>query len=103
MVRVSMFKMNIGKSRGLSEKMFELNPEQQKIVRKNLALPKVTGWINQCISEGNFDENAKNAYMKLIADYEIRYDIRLLQNRYSAFVHVIECHERHPLQGSVFE
>lgn len=72
MVRVSMFKMNIGKGRGLSERMFQLNPEQQRIVRKNLALPKITSWINQCITEGNFDENAKGAYMKLIADYEIR-------------------------------
>lgn len=86
-----MFKMNIGKSRGLSEKMFELNSEQQKIVRKNLALPKVTGWINQCISEGNFDENAKGAYMKLIADYEIRYDIKLFSN--CVFVHAIVCHK----------
>ena len=86
-----MFKMNIGKSRGLSEKMFELNPEQQKIVRKNLALPKVTGWINQCISEGNFDENAKGAYMKLIADYEIRYGTRLFENNILVFMTVVYC------------
>ena len=68
-----MFKMNIGKARGLSERMFQLNPEQQRIVRKNLALPKITGWINQCIAEGNFDENAKNAYTKLLLEYEIRF------------------------------
>jgi hypothetical protein len=29
MVRVSMFRMNVGKGRGLSEGMFELNEEQK--------------------------------------------------------------------------
>lgn len=48
MVRVSMFKMNIGKGRGLAEGMFELNENQRSIVRKNLALPKITSWY-ECI------------------------------------------------------
>ena len=72
MIRVSMFKMNIGKGRGVSEKMFELNQEQQRIVLKNLALPKITSWINQCIQENNFEDGAKGAYTKLIVDYDIR-------------------------------
>ena len=73
MIRVSMFKMNIGKGRGVSERMFQLNLDQQRIVRKNLALPKITSWINQCINENNFDDGAKGAYMKLIGEYNITY------------------------------
>jgi len=71
MVRVSMYRMNVGKGRGLAEGMFELTEEQKAIVRKNLALPKITSWINQCISEGNLEEMAKNAYQKLLKEYDI--------------------------------
>ena len=78
MIRVSMFKMNIGKGRGVSERMFQLNLDQQRIVRKNLALPKITSWINQCINENNFDDGAKGAYMKLIREYNITYVCNLL-------------------------
>ena len=35
MIRVSMFKMNIGKGRGVSERKFHLNLDQQRIVHKN--------------------------------------------------------------------
>ena len=42
MIRVSMYSMELTKNRGVSKEMFALNEEQQRLVRKNLALPKVT-------------------------------------------------------------
>jgi hypothetical protein len=42
----------------VAPELFQLNEEQQRVVRKNLALPKVTTWINQCIVESNFNADA---------------------------------------------
>ena len=36
-----MYSMELTKKRGVSEAMFQLNEEQQRLVKKNLALPKV--------------------------------------------------------------
>ena len=80
MVRVSMFEMKLkGDASGLSsgavkDEMFSLNEEQQKIVKKNMALPKIVSWVTQCLSERNFNEGAKNAYEKLLAEYEVSQD-----------------------------
>jgi hypothetical protein len=71
MVRVSLYQLQLTKGKGVKEDMFNLNQEQQRIVRKNLALPKVTTWITQCINENNFDENAKNAYKKQLEQYGV--------------------------------
>lgn len=72
MVRLTMYQMQLEKGEeSISDAMFELTPFQKEIVRKNLALPKVTTWINQCITENNFDDGAKNAYMKLLTNYGI--------------------------------
>jgi len=71
MVRVSMYGMELTKGRGVAPELFQLNEEQQRVVRKNLALPKVTTWINQCIVESNFNADAKAAYEKLLRDYGV--------------------------------
>jgi hypothetical protein len=77
MVRVSMFKLQLERPSGsnkIESEMFSLTEEQQQIVRKNLALPKVSSWITQCISEGNFADGAQAAYEKLLGDYAITPD-----------------------------
>ena len=75
MVRVSMYELQLSRGdelkTGVNNEMFELNPEQQKIVRRHLALPKVSTWINQCISERNFAAGARSAYEKLLKEYEV--------------------------------
>lgn len=73
MVRVSMFKMNLkaGDKAAINDKMFSLDENQRAIVMKNLALPKVSTWIAQCISEKNFADDAKSAYKKLLAEYGV--------------------------------
>ena len=69
MVRVSMYKMQLVKKDGsVTPGMFSLNEAQQKLVRKNMALPKVTSWITQCIREGNLNADAKAAYKKLFQE-----------------------------------
>jgi len=55
----------------VSNDMFDLNEKQQQIVRKNMALPRVTTWIAQCIQENNFADGAKAAYKKLLDDYQV--------------------------------
>lgn len=74
MVRVSMYGMELSKGRGVAKELFQLTEQQQRLVRKNLALPKVTTWINQCLTESNFDAGAKGAYKKLLADYGVTED-----------------------------
>ena len=76
MVRVSLYQMQLtkqkmGQSTGLKDDMFVLNKEQQNIVKKTMALPKVSSWIGQCISEGQFNENAKAAYKKQLQEYGV--------------------------------
>lgn len=77
MVRVSMFEMKLTNNAqgmstgGIRDEMFDLNEQQQKIVKKNMALPKIVSWVTQCITEKNFDEGAKSAYEKLLAEYEV--------------------------------
>ena len=72
MVRVSMFEMQLAKNDPrVGENMFSLNDEQKKIVKKNLALPKIASWIKQCIKEDNLNPDAKAAYEKLLAEKEI--------------------------------
>jgi hypothetical protein len=69
MVRVSMFQLQLKRQdASVTNDMFSLNEEQQRIVKKNMALPKVTSWISQCISEGTLNDDAKNAYKKLFRD-----------------------------------
>jgi hypothetical protein len=51
--------------------MFSLDEDQQRIVRKNLALPKVTSWVSECLSQGNFKEDAKAAYRKILDEYGV--------------------------------
>lgn len=80
MIRVAMYEMKLGnEGKGIStgsikDEMFDLNEEQQKIVKKSMALPKVVGWITQCIAEKNFAEGAKDAYQKLLDEYEVGKD-----------------------------
>ena len=85
MVRVSMYKMQLertaaldplhGKAENADSKivgaMFDLSEEQQQIVRKNLALPKITSFINKCIEERNYDAGARQAYEKQLAVYGV--------------------------------
>jgi hypothetical protein len=77
MVRVSMYEMKLTNSaQGVStgsirDEMFDLNDDQQKIVRKNMALPKIVAWVSQCVRERNFAEGAKDAYEKLLAEYGV--------------------------------
>ena len=75
MVRVSMFQMQITKGEmektGVSDDMFDLNADQRTLVRKTLALPKVSTWITQCISENNFVADAKAAYKGLLTQYGV--------------------------------
>jgi hypothetical protein len=69
MIRVGLFRMQqLRQDASLSSDMFALNSAQQEIVKKNMALPKVTSWIAQCISEGAFSEDSKAAYRKLFRD-----------------------------------
>jgi len=69
MVRVSMFEIQLAKKDvRVSEDMFSLNEEQKNIVRKNLVLPKVAGWIKQCIDENNFSPDAKAAYGNMLRE-----------------------------------
>jgi hypothetical protein len=60
-----------GKNIGISEDMFTLNSDQQALVRKYMALPKVTSWVAQCISENTFNAEAKQAYRKLLEQYNV--------------------------------
>jgi hypothetical protein len=75
MVKYSMYKMQITRKKGglvVSNEMFDLTPDEKQSVKKVLALPKVTSWINQCISENNLDENAKNAYNKILDEFGVK-------------------------------
>lgn len=77
MVRVSMYEMKLTNSAkgiaagAIKDEMFDLNEEQQKIVRKNMALPKIVSWVTQCITEKNFDDGAKSAYEGLLSEYGV--------------------------------
>lgn len=72
MVRVSMFEMQLSKKDPrIHDEMFSLNEDQKNIVLKNLVLPKVAGWIKQCIQERNFSPDARAAYEKLLKDKDI--------------------------------
>ena len=51
--------------------MFSLTPEQQGIVRKNLALPGVTSFMATCIQQKNYSPDARAAYVKLLAQYGV--------------------------------
>lgn len=72
MVRVNMFEMQVDKGEdaitGIMNDRFDLNDKQQALVRKTLALPRVSSWIKQCIAESNFDSGAKAAYNKQLND-----------------------------------
>lgn len=76
MVRVNFYQLqlnkeNEGKSAGVSPELFTLSESQQNVVKKYLSLPKLTSWVAQCISEGNYDENAKKAYQKLLSEFKV--------------------------------
>jgi hypothetical protein len=73
LVRTNLFEMqlNSGGSNQVSDEMFSLNEAQRDIVRKNLALPKISSWISQCIQENNFNDGARRAYMTLLDQYNI--------------------------------
>ena len=77
MIRVAMYEMKLGnEGKGISnsaikDEMFDLNEEQRKIVKKSMALPKIVGWITQCITEKNFDKGARDAYQKLLDEYDV--------------------------------
>ena len=76
MVRVNLYqtllnKQKEGKDMNISEDLFILSLEQRLIVKKYMALPKITSWIGQCIQENNYDINAKNAYKKLLSEYNV--------------------------------
>eukprot|EP01041_Mallomonas_annulata_P007394 gene7394-15092_t len=70
-IRASMYKLQLEGGEAVNSDLFALNEEQKKIVRKNLALPKVSNWISQCILENNFNEGAKSAYEKLLVTNEV--------------------------------
>lgn len=81
MVRVDMFKMQLqrpskaasaGGGGDISDDMFSLSPEQQAVVRRHLALPKITTWVAQCLREGNLADQARAAYEKLLQEYDIQ-------------------------------
>lgn len=73
MVRAAMFEIQISKGAksSVSDDMFSLSPEQQQVVRKSLALPKVSAWILQCLREGNFASGAKDAYRKQLDQFGV--------------------------------
>lgn len=71
-VRASMFEMKIkNPTASVNDDMFSLDEDQQRIVRKNLALPKVTSWVSECLAQGNFKEDAKSAYRKILDEYGV--------------------------------
>jgi len=71
-VRASMFEMKIkNPSASVKDDMFALDEDQQTIVRKNLALPKVTSWVSECLAQGNFKDEAKAAYRKILDEYGV--------------------------------
>lgn len=55
----------------IEDEMFALSDVQQELVKKSIALPKVTTWILQCLQEGNYDASAKDAYQKLLIEYSV--------------------------------
>lgn len=76
MVKVNFYQLQLnkekeGKSTGVAKELFTLSESQQSVVKKYLALPKLTSWVSQCINEGNYDENAKKAYQKLLTEFKV--------------------------------
>lgn len=75
MVRASIYELQLQKGQQgkpiVDAEMFDLTPGQQQLVRKNMALPKVTTWITQCIAEGNFNDGARDAYRKILEEYKV--------------------------------
>ena len=69
MVRASMYRLQLLKhNSAISNDMFALNEAQQQIVKKNMALPKITSWISQCILENSMNADAKAAYRKQLRE-----------------------------------
>jgi len=74
MVRAAMYQFKVtkgGKADQISSSMFDLDEAQMQTVRKHMALPRVTSWITQCITEGSFAPEARNAYRKLLTEYGV--------------------------------
>lgn len=74
-IRASMYQLQLdkglGDGRGVSPEMFELREDQRAIVERQLVLPKVSSWVAQCITEGTFNDDAKQAYRKLLGQYGV--------------------------------
>ena len=69
MIRADMYRLQLlKKNPAVSNDMFALNEAQQQIVKKNMALPKLTSWIGQCILENSLNAEAKAAYRKQLSE-----------------------------------
>lgn len=70
-IRANLYELNLQNPSVTFDDMFELNPKQRELVKKSIALPRITSWIMQCMKEGNFDDLAKQAYHKLLQEYNV--------------------------------
>ena len=50
----------------IDSQLFELNENQQKLIKKTIIVPKLINWIQQCINEENFSNDAKETYQKIL-------------------------------------
>lgn len=75
LVRSNLFEMQLttgGKDKNqITEDMFSLTDSQRTLIRKSLALPKISGWVTQCLQENNYSEGARKAYEKLLEEYAV--------------------------------
>jgi hypothetical protein len=55
----------------LNDELFDLAAQQRVLVKKSIALPKITAWIQQCFRENELTSEAKQAYRNLLQEYSV--------------------------------
>jgi hypothetical protein len=74
MIRSDVYRLKLEQGQdgaNLDDEIFNLSPAQQQLVKKNMALPKLTSWITTCIKQDNYHENAKKAYQNILTEFAI--------------------------------
>ncbi|RYH28793.1 hypothetical protein EON65_10840 [archaeon] len=56
---------------GKDDHLLDLTDREKELVKEQMAIPKIVGWVTQCIEENNFNEFARDAYMKMLKEYNI--------------------------------
>eukprot|EP01031_Cornospumella_fuschlensis_P032618 gene32618-39436_t len=51
--------------------LLDLTDKQKEMVKKQMAIPKIISWVAQCIEENNFNDFARDAYMKMLDEYDV--------------------------------